>query len=109
MDGYNISLDSSQANIDGQTLNWNAVSGTWTLNGATIGTACSGSPFLIGTIYITPPYPATYVQLDLENVVPEKEEVSAGCSCKKCKEFFEYASNNQDDKTFICYACLHNL
>lgn len=36
---------------------------------------------------------------------PKKKEKSSGCSCKKCREFNEYAEPNQDDGTFVCYTC----
>ncbi len=39
--------------------------------------------------------------------VDEKKNKSEGCSCKKCKEFFEYAEPNQEDGTLICWACRH--
>lgn len=44
---------------------------------------------------------------DIEWAVPveEKEEVSDGCFCKKCKEYYQYAEPNQDDGTLICYGC----
>lgn len=45
--------------------------------------------------------------IDLAVPVDEKEKKSDGCSCKKCKEFFEYAEPNQEDGTLICWACRH--
>lgn len=32
-------------------------------------------------------------------------KVRAGCSCKKCDDFNEYAEPNQKDGTFICFSC----
>lgn len=48
-------------------------------------------------------------QIDIDWAVPveEKKENSDGCSCKKCKEFFEFAEPNQEDGTLICWACRH--
>ena len=65
----------------------------------------------IFTVNITVPYAAQWIQLDLDLPAPEPEKIedSAGCSCEKCKNYCEYASPNQPDKTFICYACSHGL
>ena len=43
----------------------------------------------------------------LEEVIAEseKKDYSGGCTCKKCKELFEYSIPNQSDETFICYGC----
>ena len=91
--------------------------GTWTITTPAnpqgpIGNACAGSPIMPGVVYSIP-FPAQYIGIDLGVagiVCPqEKEEIIVGCACKKCKEYNEYASPNQDDKTFICYACRHNL
>ncbi len=45
--------------------------------------------------------------IDFAVPVEEKKKKSEGCSCKKCKEFFEYAEPNQEDGTLICWACRH--
>ena len=97
MDGYYISLDNSTPGVV-----------------APIDAASVGGAILPGfSYYITVPYPAKYIQLDLDlelnEGAPETEIETIGCFCKKCKDFKEYASPNQADKTFICYACLHNL
>jgi hypothetical protein len=44
---------------------------------------------------------------DIELAVPveEKKKKSDGCSCRKCKEYYQYAEPNQDDGTLICYGC----
>jgi len=34
---------------------------------------------------------------------------SEGCVCKKCEDFFPFAEPNQDDKSFVCFACRNNL
>lgn len=36
---------------------------------------------------------------------PENKINKDGCTCKKCKEFYQYAEANQDDGTLICYGC----
>ena len=28
-----------------------------------------------------------------------------GTTCKMCNRFFQYAENNRDDFTFVCYKC----
>jgi len=75
-------------------------------NGATNALPIIGNTYIYGT-----PYPIQFlnIQLDLEFDKSTPVEESIGCFCKKCKNFNEYASPNQDDKTFICYACRHNL
>lgn len=47
--------------------------------------------------------------LDLAVPVEKKATITNGMSCKKCREFNEYAEPNQDDKTFKCYKCRNNL
>jgi hypothetical protein len=39
---------------------------------------------------------------------PEKKTNKDGCTCKKCKEHYQYAEPNQDDGTLICYGCRMN-
>lgn len=36
-----------------------------------------------------------------------KKKDKSGCSCKKCKDFNNFAEPNQDDGTFICWSCRH--
>lgn len=47
----------------------------------------------------------TFDDIDLAVPVDEKKEISDGCFCKKCKEYYQYAEPNQDDGTLICYGC----
>jgi len=47
----------------------------------------------------------SFDDIDLAVPVDEKEEISDGCTCKKCKEYYQYAEPNQDDGTLICYGC----
>ena len=45
---------------------------------------------------------------DLAVIVPEKTSEKSekdGCTCKKCNEFYPYATANQEDNTLICWAC----
>ena len=37
----------------------------------------------------------------------EKKKDKGGCSCKKCKEYYDYAEPNQEDGTLICWSCRH--
>lgn len=65
-----------------------------------------------GTQWITVTIPQTqvsnpFIGIDLAVPVEKKKKDSAGCSCKKCKELFEYAEPNQPDGTLICWACRH--
>lgn len=45
--------------------------------------------------------------LTKEAKAEEKKKDKGGCSCKKCKEFFEYAEPNQEDGTLVCWSCRH--
>lgn len=63
------------------------------------------NPWVGGTITVGPQI--SFDDIDLAVPVEEKENKSDGCSCKKCKEFFEYAEPNQEDGTLICWACRH--
>lgn len=47
----------------------------------------------------------TFDDIDLAVPVDENKEISDGCFCKKCKEYYQYAEPNQDDGTLICYGC----
>lgn len=82
----------------GGTITWNpTVPGqTYTI---TIGGGGGGG----GGAQISNPF----IDIDLAVPVDEKKKKSDGCSCKKCKEFFEYAEPNQEDGTLICWACRH--
>lgn len=43
--------------------------------------------------------------IDLAVPVDKKKKDSDGCTCKKCKEFYQYAEPNQEDGSLICYGC----
>lgn len=83
-----------------------AGSGTGASNGGwftvTVPTIYTG-----GTITWNPNIQPCLPDIDLAVPVDEKKKKSDGCSCKKCKEFFEYAEPNQEDGTLICWACRH--
>jgi len=53
------------------------------------------------TVPIPIPVPAGAVS------ATEKKKDSDGCTCKKCKEFFEFAEPNQEDGTLVCWSCRH--
>lgn len=44
------------------------------------------------------------IQNDDYQIIKKK---SAGCTCIKCGDFYEYAEANQDDGTFKCWGCRH--
>jgi hypothetical protein len=47
----------------------------------------------------------SFNDIDLAVPVDAKKEISDGCTCRKCKEYYQYAEPNQDDGTLICYGC----
>jgi hypothetical protein len=47
----------------------------------------------------------SFDDIDLAVPVDEKKDISDGCTCKKCKEYYQYAEPNQEDGTLICYGC----
>jgi hypothetical protein len=59
------------------------------------------------TITVTTTGANPFIGIDWAVPVEEKKKKSDGCTCKKCKEFFEYAEPNQEDGTLICWACRH--
>jgi hypothetical protein len=76
--------------------------------GASNGNWISVSPGQIFTITI--PTGANWPQMSLPDIdlavpVEEKKKDSDGCTCKKCKEYYQYAEPNQQDGTLICYGC----
>ena len=108
MDGYDFEIASlNTIGLDGYVFTYNNVTGgNWTVNVPPVGNACAGTPYL-GQIFVTPAYPAQYIGIDFGTPIEEKEEVSVGCSCKKCQEFNSLAEPNQEDKSFVCWACRH--
>jgi hypothetical protein len=43
--------------------------------------------------------------ISTEPAVPKEKVKEVGCICKRCDNFFDMAESNQDDGTFICWAC----
>lgn len=55
--------------------------------------------------YITAPIGQPVTLTIPQEDAKEIKKHTGGCSCKKCREFNEYAEPNQEDGTFICYSC----
>ncbi len=49
----------------------------------------------------------TYFPTSNSQEIKIEEKENNGCTCKKCDNFYEFAEPNQEDKTFICWACRH--
>lgn len=97
-----------------QVLSWNGTSNQWiTVPVNTAAGNCAGVWIPGQTYTITigggggggGSGQISFDDIDLAVPVEEKKEKSDGCSCKKCKEFYQYAEPNQDDGTLICYGC----
>jgi hypothetical protein len=78
--GFTITSGSSSPGV-GQWYTYDPATQTWTLT--------SGP----GSVESTTP---------VEDIKTDSKE---GCTCTKCKEFYEFATPNQPDKTLICWAC----
>lgn len=111
--GNNSSNTCATQGQSGQVITTN---GNWIsipINSATAGGNCAGAwvpPSQTYTIVIGGgggggSGQISFDDIDLAVPVEEKKEKSDGCSCKKCKEFYQYAEPNQDDGTLICYGC----
>jgi len=89
----------------GQVLVWNVNANTWVPQIIFSGSIFAGGGGGGGQVITSAP-----IQLDLPiecQATPEKK--SEGATCKRCEEFNEFAEPNQDDDTFLCYRCRHNL
>jgi hypothetical protein len=102
--------------IDGYVFTWNTIGGSWQVTAPTNANNPIQSVPVNNTIYINGIQPTWTIQgqstnggLELDIPWEAVTEKSKGCSCKKCKEFNEYAEPNMPDKTFMCYACRHGL
>lgn len=42
---------------------------------------------------------------EVVQIAPTEAKKSEGASCRKCRDFNEYAEPNQEDGTFVCYSC----
>jgi hypothetical protein len=105
--------------MDGYTFTGNNVSNGNTIFISGAGGGGGGGASSGGTItfvpnnpqWITVTIPNTCVPqtigIDLAVPVEKKKKDSAGCFCKKCKDFFEYAEPNQEDGTLVCWSCRH--
>lgn len=80
-----------------QRFNWvgNVITGT------------NGGQWITVNIPYTNTIGTPVIELDLPIEADEKSDNSDGCTCKKCKTFYEYAEPNQEDGTLICWACRH--
>lgn len=96
---------------NGQSFVWDANTNTWVAqtpqtviwSGSIIGGYGVGGGG--GQVITSAP-----IQLDLPiECSPPSEKKADGATCKKCDEFNEFACPNQDDDTFLCYRCRHNL
>ncbi len=103
--------------IDGYIFTWNTTGGSWTAQPIQNSNQIQSAPVNniifsnnsfngIQTGWTQQSIPNGGLDLDLQW---EDLPKSNGCSCKKCKEFNEYAEPNMPDKTFMCYACRHGL
>lgn len=90
----------------GQVLSTNG----WVTIPVNTGGTCAGNYWIPGTVVITTGGGGggggqlSFDDKDLAVPVESKEK-SDGCFCKKCKEYYQYAEPNQEDKTLICYSC----
>ncbi|HVI43052.1 MAG TPA: hypothetical protein VM577_20790 [Anaerovoracaceae bacterium] len=46
---------------------------------------------------------------DLAVPVEKRKAHKGGMSCRKCKDFNEYAEPNQKDGSHMCYRCRNNI
>ena len=77
------------------------------------GSGCNGNWITVtpGQVFtITVPSGSSWPQISFDDIdlavpVEEKKKDSDGCTCKKCKEYYQYAEPNQEDGTLICYGC----
>ena len=69
------------------------------------GGTCSTGGNVILTSGTDPCPQLSFDDIELAVPVEEKKRKSDGCSCRKCKEYYQYAEPNQDDGTLICYGC----
>ncbi len=97
--------NNSNNNCLGGTGSACAGASTGTTNGGWYTVIPSGVTITGGTITINSNGQITFDDIDLAVPVEEKKENSDGCTCKKCKEYYQYAEPNQDDGTLICYGC----
>lgn len=85
----------STANNSGNNGNWISIpiTGQWITGSIITITGAGGG----GGGGVLPPPPEEIVNVEYKD----------GCSCKKCKEFYEFAEPNQEDGTLVCWSCRH--
>lgn len=105
-----------------QKITWNGNTGGWQTITIPTTAAAPGQTYTItigagntgvcstgGNLVLTPGIGTcpqiSFDDIDLAVPVNEKKEISDGCTCRKCKEYYQYAEPNQDDGTLICYGC----
>jgi hypothetical protein len=88
----------------GQVLVWNVSSNTWVPQVIFSGSIFAGSGGGGGQVITSAP-----IQLDLPIECDSPSKKPEGATCKRCEEFNEFAESNQEDNTFLCYRCRHNL
>ena len=102
---------------NGQVFVWDANTNTWVAqtpptviwSGSIIGGYGGGGG---GQVITSAPVFQQQGQIQLDLPIecnPPSEKKADGATCKKCDEFNEFACPNQDDDTFLCYRCRHNL
>lgn len=103
MDGYTFTGNTSPGN---NTIYIGAGGGG---GGGASGGTITFVPGQANWITVTIPNTCAPNTIDIDLAVPveKKKKHSGGISCKKCKEFFEYAEPNQEDGSLICWACRH--
>jgi hypothetical protein len=98
--------DANNSNNNCSGGNGSACAGasTGTNNGGWFTVVPSGVTITGGTITINSNGQITFDDIDLAVPVEEKKEITDGCTCKKCGEFYPYADPPEPDK-FNCYSC----
>jgi hypothetical protein len=102
---------------DGYVFTWNTTGGSWQITAPTsnpiqsvpVNNIIWANNYIQGQSANRTQQQDPNGGLELDLQWEDTQEKSKGCSCKKCKEFNEYAEPNMPDKTFMCYACRHGL
>jgi hypothetical protein len=113
-----LPVNTVTAGSAGTTYTWNGITGTWTCANIPGAAVPSGTYRWIaggggGGSAVDPnvdPNVITSIPIEITLDLPaEKKPSTDGAVCKSCDEFNEFAQPNQDDDTFLCYKCRHNL
>jgi len=97
--GQTYTVNGNWITIPINTTGGGNCAGTWVVPGQTYTITVGGGGGGGGGGQIS------FDDIDFAVPVEEKKEKSDGCTCKKCKEFYQYAEPNQEDGTLICYGC----